>query len=154
MTIEPGEDADAAGASDRLVLHNNASALRQLSRWLRAWADAHALPAEISFALGACLEQAITDILLASDAEHEVAIVIEIERTVVTLVARIEDNGRPLPYPAAQAKVNALERARMGDLGFRLMRSLASGIEYERVDECNRLTLRFLRSEPSTTLTG
>jgi hypothetical protein len=42
----------------------------------------------------------------------------------------------------------------MGDLGMRLMRSLASGIEYECSGDRNRLTLRFLQPEPSSKMTG
>jgi serine/threonine-protein kinase RsbW len=157
MGIEPSEAAAAEAPAEgiRLVLHNNMTEVTRLSRWLRRWADERALPAEISFALGVCLEQAVTGVIMASDPDHdEVEITVEIERTAVTLIVRVEDNGRPLPYPDARSKVSALERARMGELGFRLMRSFASGIEYERRDERNRLTLRFLQTEPPSMLTG
>src|SRR5262249_34922652 len=63
-----------------------------------------------------------------------------------TLVARVEDNGRqfdptraPPPAPAA-----SLEEAKVGEVGIHLMRSFANGMDYERRDGRNRLTLRFV----------
>ena len=79
----------------------------------------------------------------AKDGPLEIAV--ELERNGTTLVARIEDNGRqfdptraPPPAPAA-----SLEEAKVGDLGIHLMRSFASGMDYERCDGRNRLTFRF-----------
>jgi anti-sigma regulatory factor (Ser/Thr protein kinase) len=42
----------------------------------------------------------------------------------------------------------SLEEAKIGDVGIQLIRSFASGMDYERRDGCNRLTLRF--TEPQT----
>jgi anti-sigma regulatory factor (Ser/Thr protein kinase) len=143
----------AAANGNRLVLHDIPTATDRLARWLRRWVNERALPAEVSFALGVCLEQAVANIVMACETERdEVEIVVEIERTAVTVIARVEDNGRPLAY-AAQSKVSSLDKARMGDLGARLMRSFASGIEYEHHGDRNRLTLRFLQAEPSSMLT-
>ena len=43
-------------------------------------------------------------------------------------------------YPPAAS----LEEAKVGDLGIHLMRSFASGMDYERRDGRNRLTFRFV----------
>jgi anti-sigma regulatory factor (Ser/Thr protein kinase) len=159
MAIEPVQAAateSIAAATDgsRLTLHDIPTATDRLARWLRRWANERALPAEVSFALGVCLEQAVANIVMACETEcDEVEIVVEIERTAVTVIARVEDNGCPLAY-APQSKLSSLDKARMGDLGARLMRSFASGIEYERLGDRNRLTLRFLQGEPSSMLTG
>jgi anti-sigma regulatory factor (Ser/Thr protein kinase) len=40
----------------------------------------------------------------------------------------------------------SLEQAKVGDLGIHLMRSFASGMDYERREGRNRLTLRFVES--------
>jgi len=159
MAFEPmqataTESVAAAADDNRLVLHEIPSAIDRLARWLRRWANERALPAEVSFALGVCLEQAVANIVMACEAERDEAeIVVEIARTAIAVIARVEDNGPPLGY-AAQSKMSSLDKARMGDLGARLMRSFASGIEYERLGDRNRLTLRFLQAEPSSMLTG
>jgi anti-sigma regulatory factor (Ser/Thr protein kinase) len=63
-------------------------------------------------------------------------------------IARIEDNGRQFDPTRAPPPVVAtsLEKAKVGDLGIHLMRSFASGMDYERREGRNRLTLRFIES--------
>jgi hypothetical protein len=137
---------------NRLLLGNDPLEIERLSRWLRRWSSERALPADIAFALAVCLEQAVSDIIAATDTERErIEISVELERHAVTLVARIEDD-RCAPCEPAAAR--ALDRSRLGDLGQRLMRSFASGIEHERCGGRNRLTLRFLQTAPSSRLTG
>jgi anti-sigma regulatory factor (Ser/Thr protein kinase) len=65
------------------------------------------------------------------------------------LVARIEDTGRQFDAPQVPPPMMAksLEEAKVGDLGIHLMRSFASGMDYERRDGRNRLTLRFVESQ-------
>ena len=53
----------------------------------------------------------------------------------------------PGPVPAT-----SLEEAKVGDLGIHLMRSFANGMDYERRDGRNRLTLRFV--EPPAASSG
>jgi serine/threonine-protein kinase RsbW len=161
MSFEAARTAqdESAARRDRLVLAGYPAELERLARWLRQWTYENALPADLSFAVSVCVEQAVSDVVMACDAaggseSAAVEIVVEIERNAVTLVAQVEDNGRPLALGTGQAKVSSLDRARMGDLGLRLMRSLASGIEYERRGDRNRLTLRFLQPEPSSMMTG
>ena len=75
-------------------------------------------------------------------------IAVELERNGATLIARIEDNGRQFDPTRAPPPVVAtsLEQAKVGDLGIHLMRSFASGMDYERREGRNRLTLRFVES--------
>jgi hypothetical protein len=139
---------------DRLTLCNDPLETERLSRWLRRWSSERALPADVAFALAVCLEQALSDIIPATDTEREpIEISVELERNAVTLVARVEDD-RCAPCEPAAGTDGALDRSRLGDLGQRLMRSFASGLEHERCDGRNRLTLHFLQSKPSSRLTG
>ena len=80
--------------------------------------------------------------------DERLEIAVELERNGATLVARIEDNGRQFDPTRAPPPVVAtsLEKAKVGDLGIHLMRSFASGMDYERREGRNRLTLRFIDS--------
>jgi len=80
--------------------------------------------------------------------DERLEIAVELERNGATLVARIEDNGRQFDPTRAPPPVvaSSLEKAKVGDLGIHLMRSFASGMDYERREGRNRLTLRFIES--------
>jgi anti-sigma regulatory factor (Ser/Thr protein kinase) len=80
--------------------------------------------------------------------DERLEIAVELERNGATLIARIEDNGRQFDPTRAPPPMVAtsLEKAKVGDLGIHLMRSFASGMDYERREGRNRLTLRFIES--------
>jgi hypothetical protein len=72
-------------------------------------------------------------------------ITIEVERNGGTPVARIEDSGcefDPAQVPAPSL-ASSLEGAKVRGFGIHLMRIFATGMNYERRDGRNRLTLRF-----------
>jgi serine/threonine-protein kinase RsbW len=129
----------------RLLLRKDVVELERLAGWIEGFTRQGTSP-DVSFAVQLCLEEAVANIIMyggAKDGPLEIAV--ELERNGTTLVARIEDNGRqfdptraPPPVPAA-----SLEEAKVGDLGIHLMRSFASGMDYERCDGRNRLTFRF-----------
>lgn len=132
-----------AGAS-RLVLRNDVAELERLAGWIERFTGQGTSP-DVSFAVQLCLEEAVANIIMYGGADA-IVIAVELERDYGTLVARIEDNGRqfdptraPRPVPAA-----SLDEAKVGDLGIHLMRSFANGMDYERRDGRNRLTLRFV----------
>lgn len=136
-----------AGAS-RLVLRNEVAELERLAGWIEGFTRQGTSP-DVSFAVQLCLEEAVANIIMYGGAKDDgIVIAVELERNYGTLVARIEDNGRqfdptraPQPVPAA-----SLDEAKVGDLGIHLMRSFANGMDYERRDGRNRLTLRFVES--------
>ncbi|HET7020607.1 MAG TPA: ATP-binding protein [Xanthobacteraceae bacterium] len=138
-----------AGAS-RLVLGKDVAELERLAGWIEGFARLGMSP-DVSFAVQLCLEEAVANIIMYGAAKNDALVIaVELERNCGTLVARIEDNGRqfdptraPPPAPAA-----SLEEAKIGDLGIHLMRSFANGMDYERREGRNRLTLRFV--EPAT----
>jgi len=135
----------------RLVLRNDVAELQRLAGWLERLAQ-QGMSSDVSFAVQLCLEEAVANIIMYGAARGDrLEIAVELERNGGTLVARIEDNGRQFdptraPPPAVAA---SLEQAKVGDLGIHLMRSFASGMDYERRDGRNRLTLRFAESRPS-----
>jgi serine/threonine-protein kinase RsbW len=130
----------------RLLLHRDLAELQRLAVWIEGWAMRD-LSAGLSFAVQVCLEEAVANIIMYSaTTDDRLEIVIEVERRDESLVAQIEDNGsafdptqfqRP-PVPASLAEAN------IGNVGIHLMRSFASGMQYERRDSRNRLTMRFV----------
>jgi serine/threonine-protein kinase RsbW len=130
----------------RLLLHRDLAELERLVVWIEGWAMRD-LSASLSFAVQVCLEEAVANIIMYSTTtDDRLEIVVEVEHANQALVIRIEDNGSafdptqvprpPLPASLAEAKV--------GNLGIHLMRSFANGMHYERRDNRNRLTIRFV----------
>ena len=134
----------------RLVLRNDLAELERLAGWIEDWARQGVSP-DTSFAIALCLEETVANVIMYGAAEHDrLEIVVELERKGATLVARVEDTGRPfdptrVPPPPAAA---SLAEAKVGDLGIHLVRSFASAMDYERRNGRNRLTLRFDESQP------
>lgn len=132
-----------------LALRNDLAELKRLAEWIEGWAGED-LPPAISFALQLCLEEAVANIIMHGGAKDErLEIMVELERNSGTLVASIEDNGRPfdptrVPSPAL---ASSLEEAKASDLGIHLMRTFASSMQYERRNGCNRLILQFVASQ-------
>jgi anti-sigma regulatory factor (Ser/Thr protein kinase) len=135
----------------RLVLRNDVAELKRLAGWIEGFAGQGMSP-DVSFAVQLCLEEAVANIIMYGAAKDDrLEIAVELERNGGTLVARIEDNGRqfdPTRAPPPSVAMS-LEEARIGDVGIHLMRSFASGMDYERRDGRNRLTLQFVES-PAT----
>jgi anti-sigma regulatory factor (Ser/Thr protein kinase) len=132
--------------ASRLLLGKDVAELERLAGWIDGFTRQGTSP-DVSFAVQLCLEEAVANIIMYGGAKDDpLEIAVELERNGTTLVARVEDNGRqfdptraPSPVPAA-----SLEEAKVGDLGIHLMRSFASGMDYERRDGLNRLTFRFV----------
>ena len=133
------------GAS-RLVLRNDVAELERLAGWIEGFTRQSTSP-DVLFAVQLCLEEAVANIIMYGGAKDDALVIaVELERNCGTLVARIEDNGRQFdPTRAAPpAPAASLDEAKVGDVGIHLMRSFANGMDYERRDGHNRLTLRFV----------
>jgi serine/threonine-protein kinase RsbW len=133
----------------RLVLRNDLAELERLAGWVEGWTQ-HEVSADLSFALQLCLEEAVANVIMYGGAKDErLEIAVELECNGGTLVARIEDTGRQFDPtqvpPPTMAK--SLAEAKVGDLGIHLVRSFASGMDYERRYGRNRLTLRFVEPQ-------
>jgi anti-sigma regulatory factor (Ser/Thr protein kinase) len=132
----------------RLVLRNDLAELDRLAGWIEGWMQ-HGVSTDVSFAIQLCLEEAVANVIMYGGAKGDrLEILVELERNGGTLVARIEDTGRqfdPTQVPSPSL-TTSLEEAKVGDLGIHLVRSFASGMDYERRDGRNRLTLQFVES--------
>src|SRR5262245_46810852 len=130
----------------RLLLHRDLAELERLAVWIAGWGRRD-LSASLSFAVQVCLEEAVANIIMYSTTtDDRLEIIVEVEHRDQTLVARIEDNGSAfdptrVPRPPVPA---SLAEAQVGNIGIHLMRSFASGMDYEHRDSRNRLTMRFV----------
>ena len=136
----------------RLVLRNDLAELERLAGWIEGWAQQDVSP-DVSFAIQLCLEEAVANVIMygATD-DDRLEIAVELERNGETLVARLEDNGRQFdPTRVSPPTIaSSLEEAKVGDLGIHLVRSFANGMDYERRNGRNRLTLRFVESRATS----
>jgi anti-sigma regulatory factor (Ser/Thr protein kinase) len=126
---------------NRLVLRPDLAELKRLAGWIEGWAQER-VSSDMFFAIQLCLEEAVANIIMYG-AANEIAL--ELEQNGETLIVRIEDAGRqfdPTQVPPPTA-ATSLEDAKIGDLGIHLIRSFAKGMDYERRDGRNQLTLRF-----------
>ena len=142
--------------SRRLVLHNDLAELKRLAAWIEGWAQP-GVSTDMSFAVQLCLEEAVANVIMyGGTRDQRLEITVEVERNGAMLVARVVDNGRefdPTQVPPPSIPTSLAE-ARIGDLGIHLMRNFATGMQYERRDGRNRLTLRFNESRPVSQPSG
>ena len=132
--------------ASRLVLRKDVAGLKRLAGWIEGFTQERTSP-DVSFAVQLCLEEAVANIIMyGARRDDPLEIAVELERNGENLVARIEDNGQQFDPTRAPPPVSArsLEEAKVGELGIHLMRSFATGMDYERRDGRNRLTLRFV----------
>jgi serine/threonine-protein kinase RsbW len=128
-------------------LRGDIAELERLSEWIQD-CTREGMPPDVSYAIQLCLEEAVANVIIhgAAATDDRLAITVELERSGRKIVARLEDNSWQFdPTQAPPRPVSAsLEEATVGDFGISLMRRFASGMEYERRDGRNRLTLRFV----------
>jgi anti-sigma regulatory factor (Ser/Thr protein kinase) len=129
----------------RLTLPGTPDALRVLAEAITAFAVRQALTHDTSAAVHLALEEVVTNILVHGYGGRPGG---SIDVTVVVgpgeVVARVEDSAPPFDPRQAPAPdfVSPLEQRRPGGLGLFLVQRLMDGIDYERVGDRNRLTLR------------
>jgi len=124
--------------------------LGRIAAWSAEFARERRLSRDLSFAIQLCIEEALANIIMYSGAaEQGQQIAVELCKTDRDVVAVIEDDGRAFnPTTAAPRRHAAsIDDVQIGELGIHLMRGFASGMQYERRDGRNWLTLRFSPEE-------
>ena len=125
---------------------NRVSELRPLSAWAVEVARELGCPGDRCFDVDLFLTEAVSNVIrhgYVDDAPHEIGI--EITREPGTLTIRIEDDARPFdPLCVPESLAASLDEAGPGGRGIVLMRSAADSASYERRDDRNRLTARFV----------
>lgn len=138
---------------ERLIINNDVSELRRMTDWLRASAAASALPAEILHKLDVCANEALINIIsyaYEDTRRHEITVELNATPHGASLVIR--DDGKPFDLLAAPATAApaSLDEAAVGGLGIRLIRRLATRLDYRRENGVNVLSLETERTlQPS-----
>lgn len=105
----------------------------------------HGVPRRHEQAFNLAVDELLTNVIrhgFASGSRHDIKLRIELEDRQLT--ATIEDDGRefnPLDYPPINDALPVEDRP-LGGLGIHLVRSLVTGMNYERRDQKNVLTIR------------
>lgn len=136
-----------AKAPRRLDLRNDIADLDRLSSFVQAIAEEATLNPDQLFAVGLCLEEAVTNVIRHGGIEDRsgTPISVTLLSGAPELAFCLEDVGRPFdPTTVVPPRAAAsLEEAPIGGLGIPLMRKMTRDMSYERRDGRNRLILRF-----------
>ena len=134
-----------------LTLKNDLSELARLAEVIEAHGEAHGWPAQWVLNLNISLDELITNIVsygYRDSDEHEILVTVT-DRS-GSLVTVLEDDGMAFdPFTAApEPDLDAsVEERRIGGLGVYFVKTLMDEATYERLDNCNRITLTQRTSE-------
>jgi len=146
--------ADTLQPAPRLILDSRMSEIALVWPWVESLAVACAIPPDTLFAIDLCLEEAISNIIRHGYREqpgHRLTVDFSSEPAngpAKTLVFTIEDQAPPfdpledLVVPAMPA-AGSIDRLNPGGHGIRLLRKFAANLDYQRLANGNRLTIRF-----------
>jgi anti-sigma regulatory factor (Ser/Thr protein kinase) len=137
---------------ERLTITPDLSELGRVTEWADGLAAQMGLPGPTVFAIQLCFEEAVSNIIRHGRLDQvrgNKEVHLALERCDGTVIATIADHGvafdpRTVPPPRHAAN---LDEAMVGGQGVNLMRKFASGMEYERRGDMNRLVLRFVLPE-------
>jgi anti-sigma regulatory factor (Ser/Thr protein kinase) len=122
--------------------------------WVETLAVAYAIPPDTLFAIHLCIEESVSNIIrhgYQGQPGHRVTVDFSpgpANGPANRLVFSIEDQAPPfnpledLAVPA-MAAAGSIDRLNPGGHGIRLLRKFAAALDYERLANGNRLTIRF-----------
>ena len=139
-------------AEAKLRLGSRLADLAQVAPWVESLAAEHQLPAELSFAVDLCLEEAVSNVIrhgYNGQPDRPIAIHCSLRRPAdgaAELAFAIEDQAphfNPLEAIQAEAGSQTLDELVPGGQGIRLLRKFAGSLHYEPLLNGNRLTIGF-----------
>lgn len=127
-----------------LVLPNDTMQLRRLAAFVNETCEVLGFSENLTKKTLLAIEEAVTNVMLYAyppDVKGEVRI--DMSANDLLLLVNIYDSGAPFdPTAMPEADVTLpLEQRRRGGLGIFLMRKLMDSVSYERIDDCNALTM-------------
>ena len=133
--------------ADVLVLQvkNQLSEIERITQSVDAFAERHALPPKVTFAVNLALEEVLVNTIsygYVDATDHLIDIHVQVEGGVLT--ARVEDDARPFDptdHPVPDTLKPVEDRA-IGGLGIHLVRGLFDVVEYQRRGERNLLVMK------------
>lgn len=129
----------------RIVLRNDLSEIVKLRRELESFGQRCGLSSKTRFELNLILEEVVANVIsyaYRDDQRHEIVVRADLRNG--ELVIEVEDDGRafnPMQVPRPDLE-RPLEGMKVGGLGLHLVRELTTSIEYDRIEEKNRLVMR------------
>ncbi len=120
--------------------------LARVYPWLDDAAAPYDLPAPVLHSMHVALEEAVMNLVMHGlPPGGDDTIVVRLSTQPGTAVLVVEDAGEPFDSTSAPEKPQAksLAEAEVGGLGMKLLRHYCKDISYARIDDVNRLTLRF-----------
>jgi anti-sigma regulatory factor (Ser/Thr protein kinase) len=126
-------------------LQSDLAEVPRLMEAVTAFCGDHGLGADLDSEIQLVLEEAVTNSIRhgsAEDEDHNISVRMVIEPE--ALLLEVTDHGIPFdPLERAPVDVDApLEERTIGGLGIHLIRSLMDEVEYERIEDRNRLRMR------------
>ncbi|MGA2570982.1 MAG: ATP-binding protein [Terracidiphilus sp.] len=145
---------DTVRPAHRLTLRSKLGDLALLWPWVEAVSTEHAIPPDARFAIQLCLEEAVSNVVrhgYGGEPGRSVTVDCREERLaggVRQIAFVVEDEAPPFdplePSPVEKAAVPAsLGELCPGGQGIRLLHKFAGSLDYERLKDGNRLTIRF-----------
>lgn len=129
----------------KLTIENQLEQLTLVASFVEELCEELGLDASLVFNLNLVLEEAMTNVIMYAFPEggkHELELTAATEGGMLSLV--VKDSGiafDPTAVPDADVTLTAEERP-IGGLGIFLIRQIMDEVNYERVDECNILTMK------------
>jgi serine/threonine-protein kinase RsbW len=142
--VYDGAEAVSTGESV-LILDCDVAAVERLGEWVSEFCRRHGLPGSTQGELNLALEEIVMNVIQYGRPESpQGAIRLSLCLDGGEIVATVADRGAPFnPLLAPEPDLSAdLEHRSVGGLGIHLARRLVNGMEYERREGENRLTLR------------
>lgn len=129
----------------KLTIENQLEQLTLVASFVEELCEELGLDASLVFNLNLVLEEAMTNVIMYAFPEggkHKLELTAATEGGMLSLV--VKDSGiafDPTAVPDADVTLTAEERP-IGGLGIFLIRQIMDEVNYERVDECNILTMK------------
>lgn len=146
--------ADPLQPAPRLILESRISEIALVWPWVESLAVAYGIPPDTLFAIDLCLEESVSNVIrhgYQGQPGHSLTVGFSpgpANGPANSLVFTIEDQAPPFDplddqaVPAMPA-AESIDRLNPGGHGIRLLRKFASKLDYERLANGNRLTIRF-----------
>jgi len=135
----------------RFTYRNDLSELEKLAKDLETFGEKHGINPAVMHAFNLCLDEILTNIVsYGFDDGQEDEVELEIEEKDEVVTATIIDHGKSF-NPLTEAQEPDLEASvedrAIGGLGIFFMKQMMDSVDYQRINDCNCLTMS--KSAPS-----
>ena len=127
-----------------ISLANDLREIAAAAAKIDAFCEAHTLASQIAYAVNLAIDEILTNTIsygYDDDETHRIELILRLEGEALVVV--IVDDSRAFdPSLAQQPDIGAsVEDRDLGGLGLFLVQQMMDGVAYQRVDDCNVVTL-------------